>query len=136
MADTVNTTDTTEEDWPVSEADSATADQESAKLGKEEDDKGEFLLNLLSPYSRHRLLPLTELPREDLIHAFLGGGIHEPRVMTFYLSEDQVSRLTSLMTVPISKNYEKVTLDTLNEVTSNPPHMLLVHMENSGGDEA
>ena len=56
--------------------------------------------------------------------------------MTFYLSEEQVSRLTSLMAVPVSKNYESVTLDNLNEVTSNPPHMLLVHMENSGGDEA
>ncbi len=103
MADTPNTTETTEADWSVSEAESATANQASAKLGKEEDDKGEFLLNLLSSYSRHRLLPLTELPREDLIHAFLGGGIHEPRVMTFYLSEEQVSRLTSLMAVPVSK---------------------------------
>jgi hypothetical protein len=40
------------------------------------------------------------------------------------------------MAVPVSKNYESVTLDNLNEVTSNPPHMLLVHMEDSGGDEA
>ena len=49
--------------------------------------------------------------------------------MTFYLGEDDISRLSSLLSVPITENYQTVTLDTLNEVSSNPPHMLLVHME-------
>jgi diguanylate cyclase (GGDEF)-like protein len=118
-----------EDAWPVTEQDSAKEKTGGKKEGAGEDDRGEFLLNLLSPYSRKRLLPLADLPREDLIHAFLGGGIHTPRVMTFYLGEDDISRLSSLLSVPITENFQTVTLDTLNEVSSNPPHLLLVHME-------
>ncbi|MBT3350817.1 MAG: GGDEF domain-containing protein [Nitrospinaceae bacterium] len=137
MADMENLTGATDEDaWPVSESESEAAKENIETNVGGEDDKGEFLLNLLSPYSRHRLLPLSELPREELIHAFLGGGIHVPRVMAFYLPENEMSRLVSLMTVPISEHYETVTLDNLHEVSSNPPHMLLVHLENSGDDEA
>ncbi len=123
-----------DEAWPVSEDEAKSAQPTGHTGGMGEDDKGEFLLNLLSSYSRHRLLPLSDLPREELIHAFLGGGVHTPRVMTFYLSKAEITRLTSLMSVPISESYETVTLDNLQEVSSNPPHMLLVYMDTSGNE--
>ena len=123
-----------DEAWPVLEEEAKSAHPEGHTGGLSGDDKGEFLLNLLSSYSRHRLLPLTDLPREELIHAFLGGGVHTPRVMTFYLSQEEITRFTSLISVPVSESYETVTLDNLQEVSSNPPHMLLVYMDTSGNE--
>ena len=71
MADSDFSAKDEEDAWPVTEEDSAKEKTRGKKEGAGEDDRGEFLLNLLSTYSRKRLLPLADLPREDLIHAFL-----------------------------------------------------------------
>ncbi len=120
--------------WPVPDA--APGDEHAPGQDQEvsKGDQGEFLLNLLSSKSRHTLLPFTDLPRDSLIQAFLGGGANEPHISTLFTTKEQNERLASFIESPIPSHIERVELNTLQQISSNPPHLLIVYMEDKNRD--
>lgn len=120
--------------WPVPE----TSPGDEHALGQDQEiskgDQGEFLLNLLSSKSRHTLLPFTDLPRDSLIKAFLGGGANEPHISTLFTTKEQNERLASFIESPIPSHIERVELNTLQQISSNPPHLLIVYLEDKNHD--
>jgi diguanylate cyclase (GGDEF)-like protein len=115
--------------WPVPDTPGKGTARTAKDLDLPKGDQGEFLLNLLSSKSRHRLLPLTDLPRDSLIQAFLGGGANDPHISTLFTSKEENERLTTLIELPIFSHIERIELNTLQHISANPPHLLIVHLE-------
>lgn len=115
--------------WPIPEADPEGRRDSGQNMTVSRGDQGEFLLNLLSSKSRHTLLPLTDLPRDSLIKAFLAGGANDPHISALFTTKEQNERISSLIESPIPSHIERVELNTLQQISSNPPHLLIVHLE-------
>ncbi len=118
--------------WPVADPprkDVAPANADAGKMGLASGESA-FLLNLISPLSRQDLLPLAELEADALLKAFLSGGVVTPRVTGFWLPPDHTERVASLIDAAFTHNFEEVSRDALDTVRDNPPHLLLVFLEN------